>query len=376
MLKNNLPPPKAGDYTNMETKTKKTWNIDIDIRGVRAVDILLFTKHLAITLKSGLTLVEGLGILEDQAKGKMKKVISQISETIKAGKTFHEALTEQSKYFSPIYINMVKSGEFSGTLEGNLKKITEQLGKSYALRKKIKSAMIYPTMIFIAVFGLGMSVAIFVLPKILPLFKTLDVELPMTTRGLIFIAEIFEKNGLAIVIGLVVGFVFLFWFLKQDFVKPVTHKILLKIPVVKNIVANINLERFNYTFGTLLESGLPVDQSLKITADATENRVYKNAIKALIPEIEAGNTLSVAVAMYPDLFPTITVRMIGVGEKTGNLDQTLKYLSEFYEDAVDEATKNLATILEPVMLIVIGVVVGTVAISILGPIYQITGNLR
>ncbi len=360
----------------MQTKTKKSWNINIDIGSVKVVDILLFTKHLAITLKSGLTLVEGLEILEEQAKGKMKRVIGQISETIQTGKTFHEALAEQSKYFSPIYINMVKSGELSGTLEENLRKITKQLGKSYALRKKIKSAMIYPTIIFVAVFGLGMSVAIFVLPKILPLFKTLDVELPITTRGLIFVAEVFEQHGLAIAIGLVVGFIFLFWFLKRDFVKPVTHKIILSIPFVKNIVANINLERFNYTFGTLLESGLPVDQSLKITADATENRVYKKAIYALIPEIEAGNTLSTAIARYPKLFPIITARMIGVGEKTGNLDQTLKYLSSFYEDAVDEATKNLSTILEPVMLIVIGSIVGTVAISILGPIYQITGNLR
>ncbi len=360
----------------MLKKTKKNWNIDIEIGGIKDVDILLFTKHLAITLKSGLTLVEGLEILEDQAKGKMKKVIKQILATVSSGRSFHEALIEQSKYFSSIYINMVKSGELSGTLEENLKKIAKQLAKSYALRKKIKSAMIYPIMIFIAVFGLGISVAIFVLPKILPLFKTLDVELPLSTRGLIYVAEVFDQHGLAIFLGLLIGSMFLFWFLRLNFVKPLTHRIILKMPLIKNIVRNINLQRFNNTFGTLLDTGLPVNQSLKITADGTANIVYKKAIHNLVPEIEAGNPLAGAIIKYPDLFPLITARMIGVGEKTGNLAQTLKYLSRFYEEAVDEATKNLSTVLEPILLIVIGIVVGTVAISILGPIYQITGSLR
>ena len=355
---------------------KSNWNINIDLRGVRAVDILLFTKHLSVTLKSGLTLVGGLEILNDQAKGKMKKITKKILETVRTGEPFHKALEIYPKHFSPIYINMVKSGELSGTLQDNLKRISIQLNKSHKLKKKIKSAMIYPVLVFVAVFGLGMSVALFVLPKILPLFKTLDVDLPITTKGLIYIAEIFDKHGINILFGTIAFFVFLFWFLRLNFVKPVTHKIILKIPAIKNIIKNINLERFTYTFGTLLESGLIVDKSLRITAEATENRVYKKAIYALIPEVESGNTISTAVEQYTELFPLITSKMIGVGEKTGNLDSTLKYLAEFYEDEVDEAAKNLSTIIEPVLLILIGIVVGVVAISILGPIYQITGSLR
>lgn len=359
-----------------KSKKKSIFQKELSIGGISDTAILLFTKHLAVTLKSGLTLVEGLDILQDQAKGKMKSVLDGLLSTIKSGKAFHEALEAYPKYFSPIYINMIRTGESSGTLYENLDRLVIDLNKASSLRKKIKSAMIYPMFVFVAVFGLGMSVALFVLPKILPLFKTLDVELPVTTRGLIWVAEVFEAHGLLLFLGTIFGSMFLLWLLKKNFIKPLTHRIILKIPVVKTIVRNINLERFTRTLGTLLESGLTVDQSLNITAYAIENRAYRKATLSLIPEIKSGNSLVMAISKYPKLFPVITSRMIGVGEKTGNLDSTLNYLAGFYEDEVDEATKNLSTILEPVLLIVIGIIVGTVAISILGPIYQITGNLR
>jgi type II secretory pathway component PulF len=344
---------------NKENKEKKGFlSMELDIGGMSDTDILLFTKHLGITIKSGLTVIEGLEILGEQSKGKMAKVLKSLIKTVRSGGTLEMGLKQFPQYFSAIFTNMVKTGEASGTLEGSLKVLSEHLNKSSKLKKKIKSAMIYPIMVFVAVFGLGMSVAIFVLPKILPLFKSLDVELPATTRGLIFIAEIFEKYGLYIVIGIIGFTIAFFWLIRRDSIKPFTHRLILKIPVLKNIIEDINLERFTRTFGTLLD------------------RAYKKAIKSLIPDIESGTNLSNAIGKHPDLFPMITYRMIGVGESTGNLDNTLKYLAEYYEESVDEATKNLATIIEPVMLIVIGIIVGTVAIAILGPIYQITGSLR
>lgn len=357
-------------------KVKNLFNSEVIIGGVSTIDILLFSKHLSITLKSGLTLIEGLEILTDQAKGRMKKVLEDILDTVKSGESFHTALEKYPKYFSPIFINMVRSGEVGGTLDQSLHRISIQLNKANSLKKKIRAAMIYPIMVFIAVFGLGMAVAIFVLPKILPLFKTLDIELPLTTRMLIKIAEVFEAHGFLIGIGGLILFFVIMWVLRLNFVKPFTHRVILHLPVIKTIATNINLERFTRIFGTLLDSGLTIDKSLKITAEATENRIYRKAILELIPQVEAGNTLAISVSKYPKLFPLITSRMIGVGEGTGNLDNTLQYLAGFYEDLVDEATKNLSTIIEPVLLIIIGIVVGTVAISILGPIYQITGNVR
>jgi len=350
-------------------------SMEIDIGGMSDTDVLLFTKHLGITIKSGLTVIEGLEILVEQAKGKMAKVLKSLIKTVRSGGTLEMGLKQFPQYFSAIFTNMVKTGETSGTLEESLKILSEHLNKSSKLKKKVRAAMIYPIMVFVAVFGLGMSVAIFVLPKILPLFKSLDVELPATTRGLIFIAEIFQSYGIQIIIGIIGLTIAFFWLIRRDSIKPFTHRLILKIPVVKNIIADINLERFTRTFGTLLDSGLTIDKSLLITSEAIDNRVYKKAIRSLIPDIESGTNLSNAISKYPKLFPMITYRMIGVGESTGNLDSTLKYLAEYYEDSVDEATKNLATIIEPVMLIVIGVIVGTVAIAILGPIYQITGNI-
>lgn len=355
---------------------KLNWNKEINIGSVKQLDILLFTKHLSVALESGLTLVEGLELLRDQAKGKMKTVINNIHESVYGGKTFHEALSVYSKYFSAIYINMVKSGELSGTLQENLARLSDQLNKKIKIKKKIKSAMLYPMFILIAIFGLGMSVAIFVLPKILPLFRILDIELPLTTRGLMYVAELFEKHGIVIFIATIFGITFLIWFFRANFMKPISHRIVLKIPVINKIIIKINLERFLYTLGTLLESGISLDQAIKITTSATDNMVYRKIIGSFLSDIEAGKNLSSSLVNDPKLFPIIVSRMVGVGERTGNLYSTLKYLSEFYEREIDESMKNLSNIIEPILLIFIGIIVGTVAISILGPIYQITGSLR
>lgn len=361
----------------MDTPQKKSsWNIDISLGGVSDVDIMMFTKHLSVILKSGLTLIDGLEILIEEAKGKFKKVLTEIYNTIKSGESFYHALEKYSRYFSPMYINMIRIGEKTGTLVENLERLSIELNKSHVLKKKIRSAMIYPSFVFIAVFGLGMSVALFVLPKILPLFRAIDVKLPITTQGLIWVAELFEVHGGKIFIASIITIIFLSWLLRRNFIKPITHRVILKIPVVREIIKNVNLEKITRTFGILLESGLTVDESLHIASNATENRMYQAAIASFIPDIEAGKTLGSSIAKHPELFPLITARMVRVGENTGNLDNSLKYLSHFYEDAVDEATKNLSTMIEPILLITIGIIVAIVAIAILGPIYEITGNLR
>ncbi len=350
--------------------------MEISIGGISHTEVMLFTKHLAVAIKSGLTLQESLEMLEEDATGKLKKVLGEILEIISSGQTLSTALSNYPKYFSSIYINLVKTGEISGTLDANLAELAKELKKAHDMRQKVKSAMMYPMLVFIAVAGLGLSVATFVLPKILPLFETLDVELPLSTRALIFIAGIFENHGIWVFGGTVIGAIALTWLMKRKFMKPITHAIPFKIPKIKEISHNINLERFTRTLGILLSSGMTVDDSLQITADSTGNYHYQKAIQSVIPEIQKGNCLADILIEHPKLFPKIAVRMIGMGEKTGNLDNSLKYLSEYYEGEVDNAMKNLSTVLEPILLIVIGVVVGTVALSILGPIYKITGNLR
>lgn len=354
----------------------KTLNKEIDLGRIKDVDILTFTKQLATTIKSGLTISEGLDILQDQSRPKMRRIIEEISTDVETGMPFHQALRKHSDHFSQVYINMVRSGELSGTLEENLFRLTVSLQKSYQLKKKIKSAMIYPILIFVAIFGLGMSVGIFVLPKLLPLFNTLNIELPFTTKVLLFLAEAFQNHGALIFFGTTGLIVFLIWFFRRQFIKPFTHNLILKLPIVKKIIKNVNLEKFNRSMGTMLESGLTLNQTLRIVAMGTNNVVYRKAIEDFIPQVEAGEHLKIIAQKYPKLFPAITTKMIGIGEKTGNLENIFQYLGDFYEEEVDDAVKNISTIIEPAMLIIIGVLMGVVALSILGPIYQVTGGIN
>jgi type IV pilus assembly protein PilC len=354
----------------------KNINFNIELSGISHKEIMFFTKHLAISLKSGLTLFDAIELLSDEAGGKMKQVVNEILEALKTGQNFYSVLEKYPKYFSSIYINLVKTGELAGTLEENLNRLALQLSKDHDTRQKIKSALMYPMLILIAIVGLGLSVAIFVLPKIIPLFKSLDTDLPTSTVVLIKIAELFQNHGKAILIGIIAFFTACFWLVKQNFAKPAVHSIILKIPIVKDMIKNIQLQRFNLTLGTLLSSAVTLDRSLLITGEATENRVYRAAIKSFINDIEQGKSLAEGLANYPKLFPRISSRLIAMGEHTGGLEQSLLYLAELYEDEVDNIMKNLTTILEPALLIFIGLTVGAVAISILGPIYKITGNLR
>jgi len=355
---------------------KKNSILNIEIGRVKVVDILLFTKHLSVTLKSGLPLMDGLEILKDQAKGKMRRVIGLLLETVKDGEPFNVALSEFPKYFSQVYLNLVKAGEFSGTLVESLERLSIDLKKRHDFKNKVRSAMIYPVMVLIAVTGLGMSIAIFVLPKILPLFTSLNVDLPFSTRILIFVAEVFEQHGIAIFIGSIVAVILLTFFLKRKFMKPIIHWFLLKLPVVGPIIKNLNLENFTRTLGLMLESGLTIDESLKIVGESMGNFIYKRSVLGLIAVVRSGDSLMVGMERHASIFPTIVSKMISVGEKTGTLEGNLKYLGIFYEEEVDETVKNLSIIIEPALLIFIGMLVGFVALSILGPIYQITGNLK
>lgn len=357
-------------------KEKKWWQGEISFGGVSDTDILLFTKHLSVGLKAGLTIVDALEMLYDQGTGQMRKVLGRIKDTVNSGKPFYEALAAHPKHFSPLYVSMVKTGEITGNLEDNLAHLANNLWKNHELKQKIKSAMMYPTIVFIAIVGLGFAIAIFVLPKILPLFKTMNVKLPPATKALLFVADLFSNYGVIISIVFIAFIIFMGWLLRQNFIKPITHRLVLVLPIVKTIVKNLNIARFTNTLSTLLSSGTTVDASLQIVVESTQNVLYKTTIQSLIAEVQKGKRMASVLAYYPALFPPLTSRMIAMGEQTGSLEKTLRYLSEFYEEEIDSTMRNLGNILEPVLLLVIGVIVGTVAIAILGPIYQITGSLR
>ncbi len=355
---------------------KKNFNFNISFGGTGLADKALLAKYLAVMQQSGLTITESLGIIEDAAKGRMKKIIGDVKKSVESGNTLSESLGRYPKVFSGIFKSSVYAGENSGTLAENLQYLSEQLQKERELTSKVKGAMLYPVVVLIAAFGLGLAMAFLVLPKIIPLFEGLKTNLPITTRALIAFTHFVSTNTASLFGGIVVGVILLAVVLRAKFSRPTTNWLLLKTPVIKGIVQNTNLARFSRTLGTLLKSGLNIDEALQITADTVGNYYYQKSLKEVGARVNKGSRLADSMEDYLKLYPKMVVRMITVGEQSGNLEGTLLYLADFYEVEVDNSTKNLSTAIEPILLLVVGLIVGFLALSIITPIYNITGNIH
>ena len=360
-----------------KTKSKKSvLNFDINIGGTSLTEKALLAKHLSVMQQAGLTVVESLSIIRESAKGKMKKIISGIIKSVESGNSLSESLGRYPKVFSGIFVSSVYAGETSGTLSENLKNLAEQLQKEKELTSKVKGAMLYPAVVLAAAFVLGIAMTFLVLPKITPLFEGLKTDLPITTQWLISFSHFINDHGGALLIGIVVSIIVLIWLVKQKFSHPVTHWITLKVPIISKIVYNTNLARFSRSLGMLLKSGLNIEEALDVTQKTLNNYYYKKALQEVGDRVSKGTKIADNLKEFEKLFPKMTTRMIMVGEESGNLEDTLMYLANFYEVEVDNSTKTLSTAIEPVLLIFIGLVVGFLALSIITPIYNITGNIK
>ena len=352
-------------------------NISIFNR-VSFLEKLLFTKHLSIMLKSGIPISEAISTIEEQtASPAFKNVLQGLVKEIQNGQSLATALTKYPKTFDALYINLIKIGEESGSLETNLEYLAGQLKKDYDFKKKVQGAMLYPLIIFVATGLVGGFTSLFVLPKLVDLFASLNVKLPLSTQILIFFALAMKNYGIFIIAG-VIGLIFgLTALLRQPKIKPHYHRFLLSLPILGIYLQNIELTSFCRNLGLMLKSGLPINQALETQANATSNLVYKSYTEKLKIAIDKGKNMeSELSAPSYKYIPKIMAKMIGVGEKTGKLEDSLLYLGDFFEDEVDSTTKNLANILEPILLLGIGLVVGFVAISIISPIYELTGSVK
>lgn len=355
---------------------KDIFSMEINVSGFNLTQKALFAKNMAVMIKSGLTISEALEITADSLSGKFKKVIERIQTSVQAGNTFSDSLAEYPKVFPPLFISSVRAGESSGSLEENLEHAAEQMRKEKELSAKIRGAMMYPIIVLIAAFGLGLAISFFVLPQITPLFQGLNVKLPFTTRALISFSNFVKTNGIelfAAIVGVVIVFLYV---VRQSFSHPVTHWLLIKLPIVKPLVRNANIARFCRTLGTLLKSGLTLSEATAVTQTSLDNYYFKRALLNINSHLGSGTPLSVHLKEYESLFPKLVTRMIHVGEETGRLEESLYYLAGFYEEEVDNDAKTMATAIEPVLLIGIGLVVGFLAMSIIAPIYSITGNVK
>lgn len=345
---------------------------------VSHVEKVLFTKHLSVMLRAGLTLLESLQILIEQSSSwRMRTILKGAYRRVERGEKFSDALGAYPQVFSPFYINIVRAGELSGNLEENLEHLAGQFTKEHELRQKVKTALMYPTIVIIAAAFIGFFFATYVLPQVAGLFTGLQgIKLPLVTVILLKVSAFARQYTFVSFVGLFGGLYFVWWFFRRKFLAPVTHYLVLRLPVIGRIVKDVNLARFSLVFGTLLRSGIDIVKAIEVTSSVLNNVHYKRALGRVLVEVQRGQPVSEVLARYPDMFPRLTGRMIGVGERAGKLEEVLGYLSDFYELEVETTMKNLQTILEPILLLFIGLVALGMAFAILIPIYNFIAAIR
>lgn len=341
---------------------------------IKLIDKVMFAKHLSVMIKAGMSIDSAIETIKDNSSPLMSNIMSDVFREIRKGNALSVALKRHPKDFDLLFVNMVAAGEKGGNLAKNLGLLAVQQQKSYELRKKIKSASIYPSVIVFAIIGLTAVISKFVLPKIVNFFNSLNVELPWTTRLLISSANFLTNYWLWIIAGVVLIVVVWHVMLKFGKTRLILHAFILRIPVLGKLVSNMSLALFCKTLASLLNSGITIDQALQIVADTMTNEVYRQNTINIYHQILKGKSLADSLS-HRKHFPNMVSRMTMVGEESGNLSEVLDHLAEFYELEVDNTTKNLSSLLEPVLLVIIGLVVGFVAMSIINPIYDLTSKI-
>lgn len=345
---------------------------------VSLVDKLTFTKHLSLMLKSGIALPEAITILEKQtAHTAFRKLLNKIHQEIANGQPFHKALSKFPHVFDAFYTNLIRVAEESGSLEKNLDYLAVHLKKQHEFTNKVRGALLYPSIVLGVALVTGLGLSIFVLPKLIDLFASLDVELPLSTKILLFVAGVMRDYGISILVGLVTLFIAFRFAITTRFFKPHWHYFILSLPVFGIFVQKIELAAIFRNLGTMLSVGVPISLVLDTQYETTTNCVYKEYLAKIRSGVGEGKSIEEILSKESGKFmPLIAVRMIGVGETTGKLDETFAYLGDYFEDEVDDASKNLSTVLEPAILVTVGLIVAFIAIAIIGPIYQFTGSIK
>ena len=339
---------------------------------------ILLAKRLSMILRSGLPIMEGLHILKEETKSRSATFIyHSLITDVSSGQTLSTGLQKFERHFGTFAVNIIRVGEASGTLHENLEYLADELKKKQTLRRKVVSALVYPAVIVFATVGITVMLTVYIFPKLLPIFAGLNATLPITTRALIAISAFLGAWGWWLLVGIVL-FGIGFYILMRRI--PLFHYgadiCLMRIPLFGTLSRSYNLANTCRTTAVLLKSAVPVVQALELVAASTKNLAYRKALTGAREGILKGQRLSVQLKENPRLFPSLMTQMIAVGETTGNLVGTLHYLSDMYEEEIGDLTKNLTTLLEPALMVVMGLIVGFIAVSIITPIYSITQSLN
>jgi len=336
-----------------------------------------FVKRLSFLNKAGVPLLESMHILKEQTNSSLKaKVFQYIIDDISNGKYLHVSLGKFRRFFGDFAVNIIRVGEMGGSLSDNLNYLADELRKKELLKQKIIGALIYPIFISIVTIVLTALLTVFIFPKIMPIFQSLDVTLPVTTLILLAISLFLKDFGLYLVVGIILFVIaFIVSYKKVEPFRVMIDVVVFRIPLIGGIARAFQLANFTRTTGLLLSSGLSIVDAISITGDTIENRIYRKASKELSEAVRRGEPMSKYLKEHRKLFPDMIPHMVAIGERSGNLSTTLLYLSELYENEVDDKTKNLSNAIEPILMIFMGLMVGFVAVSVITPIYSLTQNL-
>jgi type IV pilus assembly protein PilC len=337
---------------------------------------IAFAKNLSAMTKAGLSLSRALSVIERQTNNShFKNIVEGINLEIKKGKTLSEAFKSYPNVFSNLFVSMSKAGEESGSLSEALDNVSTQMDKTYRLQKKVKGAMIYPGVIISVMIAVGILMFIFVVPGITETFKELNTELPFSTRLIIGMSDFLTAHWFLTVLILLALVSGIYFSLKTVFGKRAMDKLVIKLPLVGELIKEANAARVSRTLSSLLTAGVPVANSIQITKDMVSNYYYRQVLEEAAKVVEKGENISSVFMKNPTLYPTFVGEMMSVGEETGNMTSMLLEVAVFYENDVEERTKDLSTIIEPVLMVIIGAAVGFFALSMVTPIYSVMDNV-
>ena len=340
-------------------------------------DKILFCKNLSLLLKSGITLTEAINILKENTKSKaLKYILNTTIKDIERGQYLANSLEKFNKVLGQFFIDIIRIGELTGTLSENLDRLGDELKKIGDLRRKVITTMIYPSFIIGTMIIMTIFLLYFVFPKITPIFENLGVDLPLPTKIFLKISNFFLNYGVYIFISFLILFILFLFSLKNKKVRFLFHYILLRLPIISTIIKNYTLAQISRILALLLRSGIKIVESFKICSNSISNEVYKKILEEGSNFIIAGHPSYEFFNKYQDLFYYNFVKMIEIGERTGNLESNLIYLTKSLEENVDTFLERFVNLLEPIILVVIAIVIGFMAISIVLPIYELSEKLQ
>lgn len=361
-----------------EVKPKKFFSLDLSFSfsGVSGDEKVIVTRNLAAMLEAGLTTSRALSVMEKQSKNKrLKSVLRAIVADVERGSPLSLALSKFTDVFSPLLISMVRAGEESGKLAEGLRVVSLQMEKASMLKKKIRGAMLYPSVVLSAMVVIGIIMLIYVVPTLSQTFAELGGELPPTTKFVISLSNALAANPILSFAVLVLVAAIAATALRTSGGRKMVDALMLKTPLIRGIVMETNAARTTRTLSSLLSAGVDMVIAISITREVLQNGYYQRVMAEAEKAVVEGGTLSDTFERYPSLYPPLVSEMVAVGEETGRLSPLLKETAEFYEEAVEQQTKDLSTIIEPFLMLVIGSAVGFFAISMIAPIYSLSSAI-